>query len=371
MIKKFKVVFGGLGHFQSAFLLTKEALRHESFIEVVQCTSNSINQAIIDADVVVPFMEKITAQTLHLAPKLKMIMQFGVGLEGVDIDEATRKGVWVCNISSGDCCNDKSSAEHAIYLALAVCRDQKAMHESLMTHKLGCPTGRSLFGAKAVIYGFGGIGRQLAKRLSAFDMQVAAVTRTMPSPSDALQFQETLTELCDTAGFPRLAASADIVFICCSQNQSNIGLVDKVFLDHLKDSAIIVNVARVRVICFVHAKNLQLCSSCHPIACLHIWKLLARTTQCQGGLINYPDVLEALGTGKLFGVGIDVYHTEPFPSPDGDPFLSHPRVVATPHVAGVTHISYQNMADIVAAEIQRIIANQDPLRAVNIVEGTT
>lgn len=252
MIKKFKVVFGGLGHFQSAFLMTKEALQHESLIEVVQCSSNSINHAIIDADVVVPFMEKITAQTLHLAPQLKMILQFGVGLEGVDIDAATKKGVWVCNIRSENCCNDKSSAEHAIYLALAVCRDQKAMHDSLMNHKLGCPTGRSLFGANAVIYGYGGIGRQLAKRLGAFDMQVSAVTRTMPTPNEPYPFQETLTELCDTAEFPRLAASADIVFICCSQNQSNIGLVDKVFLHHLKDSAIIVNIARVWTISFVH-----------------------------------------------------------------------------------------------------------------------
>ena len=247
MIKKFKVVFGGLGHFQSAFLMTKEALQHDSLIEVVQCSSNSINQAIVDADVVIPFMEKITAQTLHLAPKLKMILQFGVGLEGVDIDAATQAGVWVCNIRSVDCCNDKSSAEHAIYLALAVCRDQKAMHDSLVTHKLGCPTGRSLFGANALIYGYGGIGRQLAKRLSAFEMQVAAVTRTMPSRNEPYPFQETLTELCDTVEFPRLAALADIVFICCSQNQSNIGLVDKNFVNHLKDSAIIVNVARVRI----------------------------------------------------------------------------------------------------------------------------
>ena len=82
-------------------------------------------------------------------------------------------------------------------------------------------------------------------------------------------------------------------------------------------------------------------------------------------------MLEALGTGKLFGVGIDVFHTEPFPSPDDDPFLSHPRVVATPHVAGVTHISYQNMANIVAAEVIRVMVNKVPSGAVNIVKGAT
>lgn len=244
--RRFKVVFGGLGHFQSAFLLTKEALKGDDRIDVMQCTAESIESEIIDADVVIPFMVRISERTLCLAPKLKMIMQYGVGVEGIDIVAASGKKVWVCNILSGDCCNDKSSAEHAIYLALAVSRDQKAMQDSLLAGRLGCPTGRSLFGANALIYGFGGIGRQVAKRLSAFDMQIAAVTRTLPSPIESSSHQDYLTELCDTAEFPRLAAAADIVFICCSQNSSNIGLVDKAFLSHLKDSAIIINVARVR-----------------------------------------------------------------------------------------------------------------------------
>ena len=80
--------------------------------------------------------------------------------------------------------------------------------------------------------------------------------------------------------------------------------------------------------------------------------------------MNYPDVLEALESGKLFGVGIDVYHTEPFPVPL-DTFLSHPRVVATPHVAGVTYISYRNMARLVADNVRRVIDGQNPIGAAN------
>lgn len=81
-------------------------------------------------------------------------------------------------------------------------------------------------------------------------------------------------------------------------------------------------------------------------------------------MLNYPDVLKGLESGKVFGVGIDVYHTEPFPTPL-DMFLSHPRIVATPHVAGVTYISYRNMARLVADNVKRIIAGQDPIGAAN------
>ena len=86
-------------------------------------------------------------------------------------------------------------------------------------------------------------------------------------------------------------------------------------------------------------------------------------------MLNYPDILKGLESGKVFGVGIDVYHTEPVPTPL-DMFLSHPRVVATPHVAGVTYISYRNMAQIVATNVRRILAGDDPIGAVNSFNET-
>ena len=239
------VVFGGLGHFESAFIFTKDALKEDIGIDVIQCAAESMESAIAEADILIPFMVPVTEKLLLLAPKLKMVMQYGVGIEGVNIEAATSRRVWVCKIPSGDCSNDKSSAEHAIYLALAVSRNQKAMQHSLMTGRLGFPTGRSLYGSTAIIYGFGGIGQQVAKRLSAFDMKISAVTRTLPRQGEICPSQEYLTELVGTNHFRDLAATADIVFICCSQNSLNMGLVDKSFISCLKDSAIIINVARV------------------------------------------------------------------------------------------------------------------------------
>jgi D-3-phosphoglycerate dehydrogenase len=79
--------------------------------------------------------------------------------------------------------------------------------------------------------------------------------------------------------------------------------------------------------------------------------------------LNYDDVYNALESGQLGGVGIDVFHTEPFPL--GDIFLNHPKVVATPHVAGVTEVSYENMARIVAENVKKIMKGEVPDGFVN------
>jgi phosphoglycerate dehydrogenase-like enzyme len=92
-------------------------------------------------------------------------------------------------------------------------------------------------------------------------------------------------------------------------------------------------------------------------------RVVLRVLIYQGGLLNYPDVLGALESGQLSGVGMDVFHTEPFPQ--DDPFLRHPKVVATPHVAGVTEISYRNMAKLVAANALRLLRGYDVEGCVN------
>lgn len=79
--------------------------------------------------------------------------------------------------------------------------------------------------------------------------------------------------------------------------------------------------------------------------------------------MNYPDVLQALDSNRLEGVGIDVFHTEPFPT--HDKFLQHPKVYATPHIAGVTEVSYQHMATLVAENVLRIWQGVKPHGTVN------
>lgn len=312
----------------SAFEYTREALQDVPNMEVIQATAAEMPEAILEANVVIPFMIPMTDELLNRAKELCMIMQFGIGLECVDIPAATSRGIYVCNIpDSQSCGNAQSCAEQALYLAFSVLRNQSQLDHSLRNGIIGYPTGRTLYKSTALIYGYGGIGQQLSKRLSAFDARVYAVTRTLPDLGQSLPCQDYLDVLERTDMYKTLARDADIVFICCSQNASNIGLVDKEFIAALKPGAVIINVAR-------------------------------------GELFNYPDVLDALRSGHLSGVGIDVYHTEPFPVP-ADEFMSHPGVICTPHVAGVTHISYRNMAKLTAENVRRIVAGVEPAGAVN------
>lgn len=81
--------------------------------------------------------------------------------------------------------------------------------------------------------------------------------------------------------------------------------------------------------------------------------------------MNYDDIFHRLEDGTIEAVGIDVFHTEPFPK--RDKFLEHPKVIATPHVAGVTEVSYHNMAEIVAENVSLIYQGKRPNGIVNEV----
>jgi phosphoglycerate dehydrogenase-like enzyme len=74
-------------------------------------------------------------------------------------------------------------------------------------------------------------------------------------------------------------------------------------------------------------------------------------------------VYAGLQSGTVGGLGIDVFHTEPFPI--DDKILKHPQVVATPHIAGVTEVSYRSMAEKVAENVERVMRQQAPLGSVN------
>lgn len=255
MENQFHVLFCGLNHFQRSFELTRDELSADESIIVTQCELSDIDHRIQEADVVVPRMGRLPKETLEKATRLKLVMQYGVGLEGVDIETATQLNIAVSKIHSEDCSNALSCAEHAIFLALAVFRDQNALMESIKIGRLGVPTGRTLFGSRAILFGFGGIGKQLAPRLKAFHVHTTAVIRRLPEDmGDQEQYRETyhLDALISTQDFHSderrdLVSEADLLFVCCNQNADNIGMVNKEFLSKLKTGVVIINVARVSI----------------------------------------------------------------------------------------------------------------------------
>ena len=244
----------------------------------------------------------------------------------MDIPAARAAGVRVGNIPSAGTGNAASCAEFALYLALALLRDANGMAAAFASRQLGTPTGGLLSGRSALVVGYGALGRETARRLAALGVRVSAVRAgPWPVPGADADADADAALLCARgsaqADLHRMLGDADLVVLTCTLHEGTRGLVDTRFLAAMRRGAHLINVAR-------------------------------------GGLLNYDAVRAALESGALGGLGTDVAWREPW-DPE-DPVARHPRVVMTPHVAGVTDVSYRTMARIVAEEAHRHADGRPP-----------
>ena len=150
--------------------------------EVLECAPEKLTQQASDAEVLIPTLSPLDAAQLAL-PNLKLVQQFGAGLDAVDIAAATRHGVYVANVPAAGTGNAESVAELTILFMLALARQFPKAQESIRMGQLAGSTGWTLKGRTAVIVGYGGIGREIAKRLLGFEMKVLAVSRSGPKTS--------------------------------------------------------------------------------------------------------------------------------------------------------------------------------------------
>ena len=122
------------------------------------------------ADVIIPAMHFISPEVMD-ASTARMVHQFGVGLEGVDTDAATERGIYVANVpGSIAMSNAISVAEHAIFLMLALARRYPQARENLKAGVWGQPQGLGIKGKTVCILGMGSIGKALARRLRPFEV---------------------------------------------------------------------------------------------------------------------------------------------------------------------------------------------------------
>ena len=175
---KTKVLFCGL-EFLEGWNQTRLAVEHAGLsdqIDVVRCDRADVPREIQDAHVAVPLMTRLDATALQNANALRMVIQFGVGLEGVDEAACVAKGVVLARIPSEHTGNAASTAEMAVFLTLAAMREVWAMRESVYFSKtLGSPMGATLSGKNVLIIGWGSVGKTVA----AMDMLVPGVGELM------------------------------------------------------------------------------------------------------------------------------------------------------------------------------------------------
>jgi phosphoglycerate dehydrogenase-like enzyme len=343
---KTKVLFCGL-EFLEGWNQTRLAVEHAGLsdqIDVVRCDRQDVPREIQDAHVAVPLMTRLDATALQNAGALRMVIQFGVGLEGVDEAACVSLGIVLARIPSEHTGNAASTAEMAVFLTLAAMREVWAMRESVYFSKtLGSPMGATLSGKNVLIIGWGSVGKTVAAMLAPFGCSVSAARRTtwaspaIGSGADALEralagkhVGGRVTSEDDSDGatdkntkHESLRAgleNAHVVILACTQTKENVGMVDDAFLNATRDGCVLVNVAR-------------------------------------GGLFQPDAILRALDgetaeKKKLAYVASDVAWEEPV-NPT-HPLVRHERAYFTPHVGGVTDVSYRRMGEIVR-DVARVV----------------
>ncbi|WP_413228034.1 phosphoglycerate dehydrogenase [Corynebacterium qintianiae] len=263
----------------------------------------------------------VDREVIEAAPNLKIIGRAGVGLDNVDIDAATERGVMVANAPTS---NIHSACEHAIALLLATARQIPAADKTLRDDewKRSAFKGVEVFGKTVGIVGFGHIGQLFAQRLAAFETTIIAYD-PYANPARASQLGVELVEL------EQLMASSDFVTIHLPKTKETAGMFNADLLAKSKEGQIIINAAR-------------------------------------GGLVDEQALADAIVAGRIRGAGFDVYATEPCTD---SPLFALDQVVVTPHLGASTVEAQDRAGTDVADSVLKALRGEFVADAVNITGG--
>lgn len=290
--------------------------------DILDCSPEAVPEAAQNADVLIPTVSPIGSDALR-SPRLKLVQQYGAGLDSVDIPAATATGIYVANVPTAGTGNAESVAELALFFMLGLARKYRQTQESIQNRVLGSPMGQALKGKTVAIIGYGGIGQALARRLAGFEMRILAVSRRGPTP-DKPDNGIPLTHVAQDE-FHAVLRAADFVITAPPLNDETRGLMGQAEFACLKSEAFVINVAR-------------------------------------GPVLDYTALLAALREGRIAGAGLDVFWSEPF---DPNDEIFQYNVLATPHIGGATDVSLQGIAKRVAENINRLRRGEMPLNCVN------
>lgn len=222
-------------------------------------------------------------------------------------------------------------AEYVFASALAFYRDFPRMHQRFQTERV-YPTnqwaeycGDELSGKTMTIVGYGEIGRALAKRAQAFEMDVIGLRRSLAGP-----MVEHGVRVYPPEYLHQALASGDVVVVCVPLTDQTEGLIDAAALRAMKASAYLVAVGRGRV-------------------------------------IDEDALVEALRAGWIAGAGLDVYSHKPVPT--ASPFFDLPNVIMTPHMSGITRNFAARLEDLFCENLRRYLADEPLLNIVDKRKG--
>lgn len=263
---------------------------------------------------------KVTKDVIEKGKNLKVIGRAGVGVDNIDVEEATRKGILVVNAPEG---NTIAACEHTIGLMLAISRKIPQSFFVLRQGKWERKNfiGNELYGKTLGLVGLGRIGSEVAKRAKSFRMRIIAYDPFI-SPEKAKELEVELFN-----DLHALLKEADYVSLHLPLTQETKNLIGKKELEMMKPTAYLINCAR-------------------------------------GGLVDEDALFEALKEKKIAGAALDVFKNEPI-NPD-NPLLTLDNVVLTPHLGASTQEAQEKVALIVAEDIIKFFKGEMITHAVNL-----
>ena len=294
-------------------------LRRDAEVEVrTGLAPDELREALRGCDaLVVRSGVRVTADTLADADRLQVIARAGTGVDNVDLDAATARGVVVVNAPRG---NTIAAAEHAFALLLSLARHIPRADRSLRggEWRRRAFMGAELRGRTLGLVGFGPIGSEMARRALAFEMR--AVTHDPFVPAERVRALGV-----EPVALDRLYAESDFISVHTPLTPATRGMIGREQIAAMKDGVRLVNAAR-------------------------------------GGIIDEDALLEGVRSGKVAGAALDVFATEP---PGDLPLLAEERIIVTPHLAGSTAEAQERIAVDVAEQVLDVLAGRPPRYPVN------
>jgi D-3-phosphoglycerate dehydrogenase / 2-oxoglutarate reductase len=293
----------------------KSGLSHQELCEIIKEYDGLIIRS----------ATKVTEEVIACGEKLKVVARAGIGLDNVDIEAASRRGIVVMNAPEG---NVITTAEHAIAMLLALTRNIPQAVNSLKSGKWEKSRfrGREVSDKVLGVIGVGRIGRVVAERAKGLKMKVIAFDPYINSEVvDKLGIQGvTLNEL---------FAQSDYITVHTPLTKETRNLLNADAFSKMKKGIFIINCAR-------------------------------------GGIINEPELAEAIRAGIVAGAALDVFAEEP---PKDNPLLELDQVIATPHLGASTDEAQENVAMAVAEQVAAFLQRGTIRNAVNApsIDGAT
>ncbi len=274
-----------------------------------------------DADAIMTCFAKVTRQVIESAPKCRIVARYGIGVDNIDVQAATERGIVVTNVPSY--CQDEVS-DHALALLLGLARKVTVYDRATKSGRWDVQAGQPIHrvrGRTLGIVGLGRIGALLAAKAHAFGLRVLAHDPYLT----AEQARERGAEKVD---FPSLLRESDFISIHAplGAREGTAGLFSDAEFAAMKPTAFLINTAR-------------------------------------GGIVDDRALERALREGVIAGAGIDVLPSEPPPA--GSPLLRLDNLILTPHAAFYSEESLVDLQTLAAREVARALTGERPLAVIN------